>query len=185
MIVRTPRSRRSLEIRDAVPLFREASQYAKTVAVVTDAESGFLEMVSSELEPDYIQLHILLSAAEIADAAETVSSGIIALAKPERSFAEAARDIASLADILMVDTFRNEMSGGTGAVHDWSASRVLREAIYPAKLMLSGGLNPANVEEAIRTVGPAIVDVSGGVESDGLKSIELVQAFIRKAGCSM
>ncbi len=184
-VICTPRSRRSLEIEEALPLFREASEYAKTVAVVTNADTRFLRSVSDTLEPDFIQLHIRLTAAEIESAVKAVTAGIIPLAEPEPSFAGSARELAALTGIVIVDTFQKGLSGGTGSVHDWSASRALREAIYPSKLMLSGGLNPGNVEKAISTVGPAIVDVSSGVESGGEKSEELVMEFIRKARCSM
>ncbi len=177
-VISTPRSPRSLEIRNAAPLFMEASQYAKTVAVVTDADHAFLEDVSSALEPDFIQLHLLLSPAEIASVVDSVPAGIIALARPELSFADTAREIASLTGMVIVDTFSGGEGGGTGIIHDWSVSRALREAIHPSRLMLSGGLNPGNVAEAIRTVVPAAVDVSSGVESGGLKSGELVDEFI-------
>ncbi len=184
-IIDTPRSLRSMGVREAVPLFREASEYAKTVAVVTHTDAGFLCNVCSALEPDYIQLHLLLSADEVAAATDAVSSGIIALAKPERSFAPAAREIGAIADMVIVDTFRDGVSGGTGTVHDWYASRAIRDAVYPAGLMLSGGLNPVNVAEAVRTVEPAVVDVAGGVESGGRKSADLVRAFMSGARCRM
>ena len=64
--------------------------------------------------------------------------------------------------------------GGAGKSFDWS----LIPAGVPARLVLSGGLNPANVTDGIRRVMPWAVDVSSGVESaKGIKDAALVQQF--------
>ncbi|WLQ15493.1 phosphoribosylanthranilate isomerase [Hahella aquimaris] len=87
--------------------------------------------------------------------------------------AEAARYPDAAA--LLFDTHDPQLRGGTGRVFDWS--RIRHELGKP--VILAGGLNPTNVAEAIRTVRPYAVDVSGGVEaSKGVKSIELIQEFI-------
>jgi phosphoribosylanthranilate isomerase len=68
---------------------------------------------------------------------------------------------------------------GSGRVFDWR----LAESVPPgSRLILAGGLNPANVAEAIRRVRPAGVDVSSGVESSpGRKDPRLVRAFVHAA----
>jgi phosphoribosylanthranilate isomerase len=78
---------------------------------------------------------------------------------------------------LLIDTPHPALYGGTGATGDWSMAAAL-SAACPG-LMLAGGLNPANVAEAIRQVRPFSVDVAGGVESaPGRKDHALVRAFI-------
>ncbi|WP_202320465.1 phosphoribosylanthranilate isomerase [Archaeoglobus neptunius] len=67
---------------------------------------------------------------------------------------------------------------GSGVVHDWSVSR---EVAKRYGVFLAGGLNPGNVEEAIREVNPIGVDVSSGVEENGVKSEILVREFVRRA----
>ncbi|MEZ4665125.1 MAG: phosphoribosylanthranilate isomerase [Thermomicrobiales bacterium] len=79
---------------------------------------------------------------------------------------------------IMVDAYHPTQSGGTGHLADWELSRRLA-ASFP--LMLAGGLNPENVANAIAQVRPAHVDVSSGVEVDGIKSPELVRAFVANA----
>ena len=79
---------------------------------------------------------------------------------------------------IMVDAYHPGQSGGTGLRADWDLATKLA-ASFP--LMLAGGLNPENVSEAIDRVRPAHVDVSSGVEVDGDKSPELVQAFVANA----
>lgn len=87
------------------------------------------------------------------------------------------------AGALLFDTYRAGVPGGTGERFDWSA--------LPAGLgrpvILAGGLAPENVAEAVSTVRPYAVDVSGGVESaEGIKDAERMAAFfaaVRTADC--
>ncbi len=80
---------------------------------------------------------------------------------------------------LLVDSYRPDRRGGTGAVADWTlAARVSKR--YP--LLLAGGLSPTNVAEAVRMVRPWGVDVSSGVESQpGRKDHDALRSFIEAA----
>src|SRR5262249_42982779 len=73
-----------------------------------------------------------------------------------------APELLSRCRYVLVDSDRAGMPGGTGMPADWKA---LSGRSWPVPLMLAGGLNPANVEEAIETVRPAAVDVASGVEA--------------------
>ncbi|MDQ3328758.1 MAG: phosphoribosylanthranilate isomerase, partial [Chloroflexota bacterium] len=68
--------------------------------------------------------------------------------------------------------------GGTGEAFAWSLA-VGAARRYP--VMLAGGLTPANVAAAIRTVSPAAVDVSSGIETEGTKDLEKIRAFVAAA----
>ena len=78
----------------------------------------------------------------------------------------------SAADMVLLDSG----SGGTGTSFDWSLIRDIGRDYF-----LAGGLSPENVEEAIRAVSPFAVDVSSGVETDGIKDAEKIEKFIRSA----
>jgi phosphoribosylanthranilate isomerase len=75
----------------------------------------------------------------------------------------------------LLDSRIGEQYGGTGVTFDWNlAGEVARE--FP--LIIAGGLTPENVGEAIKTAAPWGVDVSSGVEVDGVKSTIRIKAFI-------
>ena len=72
----------------------------------------------------------------------------------------------------------SRQGGGTGERFDWSLARAVAEQ---RPILLAGGLTPENVGEAIAAVGPWAVDVSSGVEVDGVKSEARIRAFVRAA----
>ena len=80
------------------------------------------------------------------------------------------------AKALLLDAFQEGLHGGTGAVFDWN----LIPSELPLPIVLSGGLTPANVGEAIRRIRPYAVDVSSGVEAaKGVKDAQKIAAFIK------
>lgn len=80
--------------------------------------------------------------------------------------------------LYLVDGYTPDAAGGVGVRSDWDLAAALA-ADWP--LGLAGGLDPANVGEAIRTVRPAAVDVSSGVETDGVKDPTKIAAFTAAA----
>ena len=76
----------------------------------------------------------------------------------------------------LVDAHVAGAYGGTGAQADWVAAAELAREL---PILLAGGLHPGNVGEAVRRVRPYGVDVSSGVERDGIKDAALMTAFVR------
>lgn len=86
----------------------------------------------------------------------------------------------SVVDAVLLDSYSPTSHGGTGKTFDWSLVREAKKLGRP--VILSGGLTPANVREAVATARPDGVDVSSGVElSPGRKDQERVREFIRNA----
>ena len=79
------------------------------------------------------------------------------------------------AEALMLDSAHGPFRGGSGVTFDWS---VARETADRLPIVLAGGLSPENVEDAVRSVAPWVVDVSSGTETDGKKDHARVRAFI-------
>jgi len=79
---------------------------------------------------------------------------------------------------FLLDTFVEDQAGGTGKSFDW---QIAKKAGSLGKVILGGGLNPDNVEEALAVAQPFAVDVSSGVEaSPGKKDIPKLETFIKK-----
>ncbi len=77
---------------------------------------------------------------------------------------------------LLLDAFVPGIPGGTGQQFDWD--RIPKS--LPKPIVLAGGLEPANIQQAIKTVSPWAVDVSGGVEeSKGIKGATMIEAFMQ------
>ena len=98
----------------------------------------------------------------------------------EESIAEAV-GVAPQVDALLLDSGNQKLAvkelGGTGRRHDWAISRRIRDAVG-VPIFLAGGLNVANVREAIETVRPFGVDVCSGVRTEGRLDAEKLAAFV-------
>lgn len=94
--------------------------------------------------------------------------------RPGVDLLQYARDFHG-ARALLLDAYQEGLHGGTGATFDWA----LIPPSLPLPIVLSGGLNPDNVAEAVKAVRPWAVDVSSGVEaSKGIKDARKIAAFI-------
>jgi phosphoribosylanthranilate isomerase len=80
---------------------------------------------------------------------------------------------------LLLDTYQEDTLGGTGKTFDWNLALKAMELKIP--LILSGGLNPTNIQKAIMTVNPYAVDVNSGIEErPGKKDLALMKALMEK-----
>jgi phosphoribosylanthranilate isomerase len=80
--------------------------------------------------------------------------------------------------VLLLDPFVEGVYGGTGQTLDW---HIAAEIARKTPTVLAGGLTPDNVADAIRSVQPWAVDVSSGIETDGVKDVEKIRDFIAAA----
>ncbi len=87
-------------------------------------------------------------------------------------------EVVSRGHLAMLDTHQEGALGGTGRTFDWSIARSLGNSF---DFLLAGGLSPENVEKAIGIAAPWGVDVSSGVETDGVKDPAKIAAFARRA----
>jgi len=85
-------------------------------------------------------------------------------------------------DAILLDSRTDDKIGGTGKTHNWDISRAIVDYFRPFPVLLAGGLNPSNVEQAIKAVRPFGVDANSGLKGeDGFKDEEKVKDFFLKA----
>jgi len=179
--------RRSVTPERAMDLFSVVPESVSRVAVVVPKDVDHAVRIVHELKPDYLQTHASMTVAELEEIKEATGVQIMAVVsvpqkveEPQEKITQAL-EIAEVADFVLTDTEHAGAGGGTGLIHDWNVSRLVRETI-DRPLILAGGLNPSNVRAAIEIVKPYGVDVASGVESKiGKKAPKLMREFIRAA----
>ena len=102
--------------------------------------------------------------------------------RPVRRWMEASLRMSLFPKLVLFDAYQPGQYGATGTTTDWSLARAYREKRGMPPLVLAGGLKGENVAEAIAAVGPAAVDVAGGVErAPGRKDHDRVREFVAAA----
>lgn len=143
----------------------------KTVGVFVNETLDNLITIAKEVNLDAVQLHGDEDEAFI-QAFKEKTDVEVWKAVQIRSAADAEAWIDSSADMLLFDAYHKDERGGTGEVFDWSS---LDEFERP--FMLAGGIDSTNVARAIRTVRPYGIDISSGIETEGVKDNEKIKAF--------
>ncbi len=111
--------------------------------------------------------------------AKTVGPGKLWLAPKLPPATDVADELLPLAGTFLLDTFHIEKFGGTGETGDWAKFARHQQAHPKRTWVLSGGLNPENIGEALRASGAKFVDVNSGVESaPGVKDREKLKRFV-------
>lgn len=143
----------------------------KTVGIFVNETLDNLVTIATEVNLDAVQLHGDEDEAFIQSLKERTNVEVWK-AVQVRSAADAEKWIDSSADMLLFDAYHKDERGGTGEVFDWSS---LDEFERP--FMLAGGIDSTNVARAIRTVRPYGIDISSGIETEGVKDDEKIKAF--------
>jgi phosphoribosylanthranilate isomerase len=173
-----PPSPRHLGSEQAQGLAARVPGHVGKVGVFVDPDDALLDSAIAAGQLDAVQIHKVTP-----ERAAAIRSRIpvwVAIAVKTRADLASAAAFAGAADRILYDAKTPEGSalpGGMGLRFDWT---LLRGHRHPLPWALSGGLDPANVAEAIRVTGAPLVDVSSGVESaPGVKDVDKIAAFLK------
>jgi phosphoribosylanthranilate isomerase len=178
-----PPSPRNLSPQAAAGLAERARGRARIVTLMVNPDDGLISEVVSAVAPDLIQLHGQETPERVAEVKRRWGVPVMkAIPVETAQDAHAALRYRAVADLVLFDARAPADStrpGGNGAPFDWRSLLGVREDL---RFVLSGGLTPDNVAEAIRITGASFVDVSSGVESrPGEKDPDLIHRFLRAA----
>lgn len=145
----------------------------KTVGVFVNETVDNLVTIANKANLDAVQLHGDEDEAFIQSLKERTNVEVWK-AIQIRTAADTEKWIDSSADMLLFDAYHKDERGGTGEVFDWSSLDA-----FERPFMLAGGIDSTNVARAIRTVRPYGIDISSGIETNGVKDDEKITAFTK------
>ena len=164
----TPQTAR--DIIHAIPPF------VKTVGVFVNEGPAEIKEIVHNCGLDLVQLH----GDESPDNCQALMPRAIkALRIKDTSSFQSSLAYKGKVKALLLDTYAKDKAGGTGMTFDWRLAIKIKELGIP--IILAGGLDPSNIDDAIRTVKPYAVDVNSGVEEcPGKKSHLLMKNLMKK-----
>ena len=149
------KSPRTISIENAKFISRHLSNDISKVGVFVNHDTAFIEEAIRSVSLNIIQLH----GDETPGFCNQFDVPVFKAVRIKNEASLSVMDQYNVAGFLL-DTFSNKQYGGTGETFDWS---LLNEQI-DTPIILSGGLNPDNILDAIDSVNPAAIDVNSGVE---------------------
>ena len=174
------KSRRQVEIEQAKELRSLLKQEIKTVGVFVNESMEKVVETAILCSLDFIQLHGDETPEYICTLKEALESKNYAKIKIWK--AVRVKDEESLknlhaynVDTFLLDTFVEGSYGGAGKTFDWNLAALAKNY---GKIVLAGGLTIENVSNAIKAAEPFAVDISSGVESEGIKDETKIRDFI-------
>ncbi|MDZ7823483.1 MAG: phosphoribosylanthranilate isomerase [Ahrensia sp.] len=165
---------------------RAKAKHVKSVAVTVDADDAYLDEIVTIMKPDILQLHGHETPQRVAEVKAKYDLPVMKAFSISSAYDLTKTDAyLGVADRFLFDAKApkgSDLPGGNGVSFDWSCLSKIDPSV---DYMLSGGLNPANVSDAMRRLNPPGLDMSSGVESaPGKKDLNLIAAFfeaVRKA----
>ncbi len=174
-------SKRRCRIEEAQRIGAAVKRRAEVAGVFVNATMDEIALTVDQCGLTIVQLHGDEGPSYCAEVGRRTGAKVVKAARVRNG-----ADVTALrpfhTDFHLLDTHVEGQQGGTGATFDWSLARVRRAAPGEKQppLILSGGLTPENVAQAVRKVRPYAVDVASGTEAaPGRKDPEKVAAFVR------
>ena len=173
-----PPSPRHVTLAQAESLIRAVPAYVQAVGLFVNSRADEIQAILNKVPLDILQFH----GDETPEQCQVIARQVgrrwykaIQVQPDLDVVAEIQRYQDAGASAVLLDAWHPDLKGGTGHSFDWDTFPKLN-----IPLILAGGLNPDNIEQAILTTQAYAVDVSGGVESaKGIKDQQLIERFMQ------
>ena len=173
-----PPSPRHVTLEQAEILIQSVPAYVQAVGLFVNSHADEIQAILNKIPLDILQFH----GDETPEQCQAITQQVgrrwykAIQVKPDL---DAVAEIQGYQDAgasaVLLDAWHPDLKGGTGHSFDWDTFPKLN-----IPLILAGGLNPDNIEQAILTTQAYAVDVSGGVESaKGIKDQQLIERFMQ------
>lgn len=166
-------SRRRIAPVQAAEITKHVSPRLKKVGVFVNESIENIDYIAKLVGLDYVQLH----GDEPPHVAKSIHHPIIKAFSVNQVNPKTIHHYPC--EYLLIDSPGEKYRGGSGNTFNWESLQDLQ--VDKSKLILAGGLSTKNIEEAIKIVHPAGVDVSSGVETDGVKDHNKIDRFVEQA----
>lgn len=165
------KSKRYVDPQEAARLRALLSPHIQAVGVFVNEDPTMIASLLNQGIIDVAQLHGQETNDDILKLRSMTTCPIFKAFRID-SPSDVERANQSTADMVLLDSG----NGGTGTSFDWTLLKGIRRDFF-----LAGGLDPSNVADAIAALHPYGVDVSSGIETDGKKDIQKMEAFVKEA----
>jgi phosphoribosylanthranilate isomerase len=163
-------AKRKINFNIAAKLKSSLNKEIQAVGVFVNSDMESVINLCKDRIIDLVQLHGDEDELYISKLKEKVKQPIIKVIRVKEKIC----DINTKADFVLFDTHNNFEYGGCGKVFDWSLVREYKQPFF-----LAGGLNKDNIENALTKLNPYCVDLSSGVERNGMKDLKKIKEIIQ------
>ncbi|MEH7093294.1 phosphoribosylanthranilate isomerase [Neobacillus vireti] len=166
-------SKRQVSLAAAKEIVSSLPAHVMKIGVFVNETKEEIERIASLVGLTHIQLH----GEESAAFSQSLPLSVVKAISFENN--DALEGIVQFpANYILLDGPKGKYRGGNGTSFDWRQVNTL--SLKGKKVILAGGLHLENVTEAIQIINPYMVDVSSGVETNGVKDLGKIKAFIEK-----
>jgi phosphoribosylanthranilate isomerase len=168
------KSRRQISSEAALELKRLLNPDIQAVGVFVNEDIEQIIKLCKTNTIDIIQLHGDEDETYINQLRTSISNKIIKVVRVQ-SITDIEGASHTISDYLLFDAYKKEQYGGSGETFDWSLLSQLEKPYF-----LAGGIQNSNVLQAIDQVHPYGVDISSGVETDGIKDAAKIKEIVAR-----
>jgi phosphoribosylanthranilate isomerase len=163
--------KRKIDFNIATKLKSLLNKKIQAVGVFVNSDiENIISLCNKDRVINLVQLHGDEDELYISKLKEKVKQPIIKAIRVKKNI----YDINTKADFVLFDTYTNFEYGGCGKVFDWNLVKEYKQSFF-----LAGGLNKDNIENALIELNPYCVDLSSGVERNGMKDLNKIKEIIQ------